>query len=57
MRIRRPRNISTKQLFLVTILGVFSGIYIYQPYFLKNLKAKEAVKPSSSEEKAVTPQK
>lgn len=33
MRIYRPKGITRGQVVLVTVLGVFSGIYIWRPLF------------------------
>lgn len=33
MRIRRPKSITRGQIVLVTVLGVFSGVYIWRPLF------------------------
>lgn len=41
MRIRRPRNISTSQLMVITAVGIISGVYIWKPLFEK-LKSEEA---------------
>lgn len=35
MRIRKPRNISTAQLMVVTVVGVLGGIYIWRPLLTK----------------------
>uniref|UniRef100_A0A1B0GPV3 Uncharacterized protein n=2 Tax=Phlebotomus papatasi TaxID=29031 RepID=A0A1B0GPV3_PHLPP len=35
MRIRRPRGIPNWQLMLTVAVGIFGGIYIYKPLFLK----------------------
>lgn len=31
MRIRKPRGITRGQIVLVTVLGVFGGVYIWRP--------------------------
>lgn len=35
MRIRKPRYLSTTDIYVATILGVISGIYIWKPIFSK----------------------
>lgn len=38
MRIRKPTSITVPQLMIVTAVGVISGLYIYQPLFLRHKK-------------------
>lgn len=33
MKIYKPRGVTNSQLVLITVLGVFSGIYIWRPLF------------------------
>lgn len=35
MRIRKPRGLTTGQIALVTILGVFGGVYVWKPLLLR----------------------
>lgn len=35
MYIRKPRGISTTQIFIVTIIGVIGGVYIWRPLLHK----------------------
>lgn len=41
IRIRRPRNLSKFQLAIGLALGVLSGAYIYQPYFIQQRQLKQ----------------
>lgn len=47
LRIRKPRGVTRGQLALVTILGVFGGVYIWKPllveYFMKTKVAEPVV--------------
>lgn len=50
MRIRRPANLSKIQLALGIAIGIISGVYIYQPFFVQQKKAeklREAEKEST----------
>lgn len=50
MKIYKPRGITKGQFVLVTVLGVFSGVYIWRPlfddYFGRKKAVAEAVKQS-----------
>lgn len=48
IRIRRPRNLSKAQLFVGLAIGVISGAYIYQPYFLKQKQVQQKEKLEES---------
>lgn len=41
IRIRQPRNLSKVQIALGLTIGIISGAYIYQPYFLKQKQLKQ----------------
>lgn len=56
LRIRKPRGVTRGQLVLITILGVFGGVYIWKPllveYFAKTTVAEPvdiSAKPIKSE--------
>lgn len=42
MRIRKPKDISTAQLLIVTAIGFCGGVYIWQPLLLKLKKENES---------------
>lgn len=47
MRIRKPKNFTTIQLFVVSAVGILGGLYIYKPLVLQykseqSAKSKEA---------------
>lgn len=50
MRIRKPRYLTTGQIALVTILGVFGGVYIWKPLILK-YRFDNVTKPTNVENK------
>ncbi|XP_077299288.1 uncharacterized protein LOC143920323 [Arctopsyche grandis] len=56
MRIRRPRDISTLDLVVVTVLGVVGGVYIWRPIFDKRSaeQPKEAEALPKSTDSAAT---
>lgn len=43
MKIYKPRGISKSQIVLVTVLGVFGGVYIWRPLFEESFGSKKAV--------------
>lgn len=47
MRIRRPRNLSTVDIIVVTVVGIFGGAYIWRPIFEKQ-SAERSPSPSST---------
>lgn len=50
MRIRKPRNISTIQLMVVSAVGILGGVYIYKPLVLQ-YKSDQSVKTKAAPEK------
>lgn len=50
MRIYRPRGLTRGQIVLVTVLGVFGGVYIWKPLFEELYPRKKSV------EAGVTPE-
>lgn len=53
MRFRRPRGITNGQIVLVSILGVFSGVYIWKPLFEQYFPRKKAIETPAQDE--ITP--
>lgn len=45
LRIRKPRGVTTGQLVLVTILGVFGGVYIWKPLIIEYFVKTKVVEP------------
>lgn len=50
MRIYRPKGVTKGQIVLVTILGVFGGVYIWKPFF-EELKATQESDKKRNESK------
>lgn len=50
MRIYKPRGITRGQIILVSILGVFSGVYIWRPLFDDYYKKPKAAKTEVASE-------
>lgn len=44
-RIRKPRGLTTGQLVLVTVLGVFGGVYIWKPLLVQYYGPKNVGEP------------
>lgn len=50
LRIRKPRNFSFVQFAVILTVGVFGGLYIYQPILLQHIKGdKKQVKAETTE--------
>lgn len=52
MKIYKPRGITRGQIVLVTVLGVFSGVYIWRPLFDEYFPKKKKVVDANTENPA-----
>lgn len=48
IRIRKPRSISGPQFVFVTLLGLFSGFYIWKPVFTVERPDRQSITASTS---------